>query len=237
MPDPAASPVSIRGLSCGYGDRTALRQLDLELPQDRTVCLMGPGGAGKSTLLRILAGRKPACDDFWQEATLLHQGLSSTRYLEQRLVGESRSLLDLLRDWGLGKERAEKAALEVWREIPAARQLMLSVLDLPLRRLPVAMSRLVAFTAVAADLPDLLLLDEPDAEMDDELRSWVQEILLRIRRRCTVVLTTHHLRLARMVSDECILIDSGRLVERGPTQEFFEQPQKERTLRFVRMGN
>lgn len=230
-------PVSIRGLSCGYGERKVLRQLDLDLARDQTVCLLGPGGAGKSTLLRLLANQVPQQEDFWMQGDLVRQNLGSTGYLGQRLLDEARSLVDLLRDQGLSKASAEQEALQLWSDLPAAYQLMISVLDLPLRRLPVPVSRFVAFASVVAFSPDFVLLDEPDAEMDDELRSWVQAALLRIRGRCTVVLTTHHLRFARSVSDECVLIDSGQLVECGPTEQFFQRPGNARTQRFVEMGN
>lgn len=233
----ASSPVAIRGLSCGYGDRKVLRRLDWELPQDRTVCLLGPGGAGKSTLLRLLADRVPQNDEFWLEGELVHRCRDSMDYLGQKLVEEARSLLDLLHERGHKGTEAESMALDVWSDVPAARELLVATLDLPLRRLPVQLARLAAVTAVVADLPALVLLDEPDAEMDDEFRAWLQRALRRLRGRCTVVFTTHHLRLARQASDDCLLLDSGRLVEHGPTEALFQRPRNERTRRFVEMGN
>lgn len=210
---------------------------------------MGPGGAGKSTLLRLLAGVPPEPRGFWKEGELESAFGSAPSLLRQEPDEDERSLVEMLMPErtdrvAAGPVEAERRAsgeiAAVWRGCPEAERLLLATLDLPLRRLPRELRRLVEITGVVAgasgDTP-ALILDEPDSELDGEVAGWIESLLVGLRGRTSIVLATHHLGLARRVSDDVLVLIEGQLADAGSTSRIFEDPRNERTRTYVRMGS
>jgi polar amino acid transport system permease protein len=94
----------------------------------------------------------------------------------------------------------------------------------------------VAIARALAITPRLMLFDEPTSALDPEL---VGEVLQVIRRLAdagmTMVIVTHEVRFAREVADKVVFMDEGRVVEAGPPSEVIDNPQEERTRKFLSM--
>lgn len=222
--------LQVRALSAGYDDRTVLDDVSLRLADGRTTVVLGPGGSGKSTLLKLLAGAAfPA--DFWC------QGLVSTQdpvgWLPQRRHPPTQTLAELVSPEA--PEAAGDLVRRVWGDEPRTCEALLSALDDAAANS--SLWRLAAFTGVVAGDASVLLLDEPDAGMEPEWLAALARKLAQEKGRRTVGLVTHHLLLARRVSDVAVLLVDGQVLEAGENLDFFERPAQQRTRDFVRMGS
>jgi tungstate transport system ATP-binding protein len=206
----------------GRGHR-ALDDVSLRLERGRTAVL-GANGAGKSVLLRLMHGllRPTAGEVAWQGAPRLAM-------VFQKPVLLRRSALDNV-IYGLtlsAVHRHESAVRLRGRAQTALRRVgLLPLADRPGRVLSGGEQQRIALARAWALEPDVLLLDEPTASLDPAAVRAVEEIIHEIAAGGTsIVMTTHHRGLARRFADSVVFLDSGRVAEYTPVQEFFAQPR------------
>lgn len=239
VPPEAPEFLQARGLRVGYGDEAVLHGVDLLFAAGAISVIVGPGGSGKSTLLHALGGRPLGRPDPWREGEL-RLPREAPRWLSQRSLltrgtGASRTLAGMLSE--AEPETAPRALLErVWWNAPGAVRLLVPRLGQPLEALPPPLGRLAELTA-ATCRGRLLLLDEPEVDLDDVHRGWLVGRLLALRGAATIVVATHHLGLTRAVADHVLLLCDGVVVESGTAPAFFAAPREERTRRFIEMGS
>ena len=216
--DPA---FAIEHLTKRYATVTAVADLCLEVPRNRLVAFLGPNGAGKSTTIGCLSG-------------LIEPTTGMIRLLGEQFTGDS---VELKRRIGVMPER-----LALFDHLTAGEFLtfnarmygldratvrrrvdeLIEVLDLssalrrPLVEYSSGMRRKVAFAAAIIHRPDLLLLDEPFADLDPAsaamLKTWLRQFAATAR---TVFLTSHALETVERLCDEVAIIKAGRLVWHG----------------------
>jgi ABC-2 type transport system ATP-binding protein len=211
--------LELRGLSKRYDDGTvALDDLDLEVPAGRFFGLLGPNGAGKTTLISAVCNliRVTAGD-------VRVFGLAATSLEARRLIGiaEQEPNLDRFLSvretlvyhggyYGLPREMAEERA-----------ERMIEVFDLRSKRdvrapkLSGGMRRRLLLARALLHEPRLVILDEPTAGVDIELRHELWRYIRRLHRQgTTILLTTHYLEEAETLCEEIALIGSGRIIAR-----------------------
>jgi ABC-2 type transport system ATP-binding protein len=206
--------VRFRAAVALLGRFPALAGIDLDIPPGQIVLLRGPNGAGKTTFLRACAGLVPVVAG---EAAVLGSDLRSpagARRVRRRvgLLGHSTALYDDLtvdenvRFWG-----------RATRSDPADVEAALHLLGLDGRLRGVAASRLSAgqrrrtsLACLLARRPELWLLDEPHAGMDNDARDQVDDLVRQaVRQGATVLLSSHELDRARELADRVVEIDGG----------------------------
>ncbi|MFQ5400053.1 MAG: phosphate ABC transporter ATP-binding protein [Anaerolineae bacterium] len=223
-----------------YNGRTVLDIDRLEVRQGEVLAIVGPSGAGKSTLLRLLAflerpsrGRvyyaQRPCTESWPELAARRR----VTMVFQRPELLHRSVTDniayglRLRGAGDGQERIA-AVVE---------QLGLSSLaDVNARLLSGGEIQRVALARALVLQPEVLLLDEPTANLDPYNISLIEQIAAEANRQkgTTVVIVTHNIFQARRIAHRVALLLAGRLVEVSDTETFFNRPQRKQTAAFVR---
>jgi heme exporter protein A len=228
----AEAAIRLRGLNREYGDRLALREVDLTLQTGQTLALLGPNGSGKSTMLRILA-------------TLLRPTSGEVEVLGCRLPDESWKLRGrigylgheplLYRDL-TGRENLElQARLHgIPRDEAAARiEHDLELLEMSRRAddrvngFSAGMRQRIAICRAVIHRPELLLLDEPDSNLDPEGRDLSRALIGEAEGR-TRVLVSHEPERARAEADLVVTLDRTGQVAPGaepggaPTAAGFE---------------
>ena len=222
----------------GGTEGPALDGVGLRLAKGRVLAIVGESGSGKTTLARIIAGSlEPTSGTIALDGIPLTGSRSSQdRRSVQLVVQNSRSalnprrsvahaLIQAQRVHGLGDDRTDRRnrATEVAERVGLKAE--------HLRRRP---SRLsggeLARAVIARSLllsPRLLILDEPTASLDAQVKAQVLELLARIRRDLdlTVVVITHELPTARAMADEVAVMDGGRIVEHGNVEEVLTDPK------------
>lgn len=217
----SASPaLYLDGVTKRYGEMTAVSELSLTLQRGRVLALLGPNGAGKTTTVEMCEGFiKP------DQGTLEVLGMDPTKHKEQ-LRGRIGIMLQ-----GGGAYPGVKVAemLELvasYSANPLDVDWLLEVVGLErnrktnYRRLSGGQQQRLSLACALVGRPELIFLDEPTAGLDAQSRHAVWDLVSSLRRDgVTVVLTTHLMDEAEGLADDVAIIDKGRLVAYGTTEE------------------
>ena len=233
---PQPTAFELAGVRHRYGARTVLSIPGLAIQRGETLGIIGPSGAGKSTLLRLLQGlERPT------EGTINVDGspmphpmpLALARRITtvfQRPLMLDRSVRDNVLFGLRVRGRKDRGPAE-----PMLERLGLAHLaNAPARRLSGGEVQRVALARAMAIEPDVLLLDEPAANLDPANVARVEAFIRDAQARgTTIVLVTHNTHEARRLAHRTLLLIEGAVVETGPTVAFFESPAEARTRDFL----
>jgi cystine transport system ATP-binding protein len=241
--------IGLTKIEKSFGDLLVLKGITQDFREGGVTALIGPSGGGKSTLLRCInlleiptSGTVRIGDD----AIEFHPGGKAPTAAVQRLRRQTgmifqnfqlfphrtaienvmEGLIVVLR-WP--KEKARGRALELLDKVG-----MREKADAWPANLSGGQQQRVAIARALAPSPRVLLCDEPTSALDPELAEEVVDVLGQLAREgTTMVMATHDLRLASSVADEVVFLDQGEVVETGPARELFDNPQRQRTQRFI----
>ena len=234
--------IELVGVSKSFGGTAALHPTDLAFPPGLTTALIGPSGCGKSTLLRlIIALLKPdtgkvTFDDLEVTETSAQQVRRRVGYVIQEgglfphLTARANILL-LSRHLGRPASQME----ERLEELCALSRFPRNGLD----RYPVELSggqrQRVSLMRALMLSPEVLLLDEPLGALDPLVRSSLQKDLKEIfaRLKQTAVLVTHDMGEAAYLANEIVLMNEGRIVQRGTVVDLRDHPASEFVSEFI----
>jgi tungstate transport system ATP-binding protein len=203
-----------------FGPVQALRDIDLTLQRGDRLALVGANGSGKTTLLRVLHGLVP-CDGQRTVHTLVDGRAPVTAMLFQRpfLLSLTVRFNVMLGLWlhgvprALRAERCARALRRVGLEGVAAR---------PARTLSGGQQQRLALARAWALEPDILLLDEPTANLDPSAKREVERLIEALAADgVTVVMSTHNLGQAKRLATRVVYLEAGRLVVDLPVDRFF----------------
>ena len=235
--------VSLVNLTRRFGDVAAVDHLNLEIESGELVALLGPSGCGKTTTLRMIAGllaptggdvkfdgqsmldtpveRRGAVMVFQQHLLFANMNVEQNVGfgLRMRRVdgGEIRArvaqMLDLVRLSGFEKRRADELSGGQQQRVALARALIVE--------------------------PRVLLLDEPLANLDANLRLEMRDLIRSIQRRIkiTTIFVTHDQEEAVMLADRVALMFNGVIQQYSPPRDFYERPVSAEVVRFFRNPN
>jgi phosphate transport system ATP-binding protein len=241
-----------RGLSFSYGSRLALKNLTVPIAEYQITALIGPSGCGKSTFLRcfnrmhdLYAGTRyegeillypdsrnilaPDVDPIevrmrlamvFQKPNPFPKSIFENVAYGLRVRGMTeRRVLD---------EKVEQAlrSAALWEEVKD--RLLAQATSLSGGQ----QQRLCIARALATD-PELLLLDEPTSALDPMATANIEELLLDLKRRVTILTVTHNMQQAARVSDWTAFMYLGELVEFGLTKQLFTTPAKKQTEDYI----
>jgi ABC-2 type transport system ATP-binding protein len=220
MGDPGPAALSIKGLRKVYrGGLTAVSDLDLELADGAFFGLLGPNGAGKTTLIgsvcNIVAPTSGELTVFGhdyrtREARRLI-GLAEQEINVDRFLSVRQLLIYHAGYHGVGRREAVRRADELLELFGLGAKAHGRAYELS-----GGMQRRLVIARALTHRPRLLILDEPTAGVDVELRSEIWRLLKGLNAAgTTILLTTHYLQEAETLCDEIALIAAGRIVDRG----------------------
>ena len=235
--------IRTENLHKSFGELHVLRGVDQTIRKGEVVSILGPSGGGKSTFLRCLnlletpeegkiffqgteiSGKGVNIDLHRRKMGMVFQHFNIFPHLT---VGENIALAPkLLR----GKSQAEANAL--------ARELLdrVGLLD-KFDQMPGSLSggqkqRLAIVRALAME-PEVMLFDEPTSALDPEMVGEVLDVIKGLAKTgMTCVIVTHEMRFAREVSDRCLFIAEGKVLEDAPPAQFFDHPTHPRLKEFL----
>jgi phosphate transport system ATP-binding protein len=244
------SIIEIRNLVLRYGEKVALQEIDLEIPERRVTAFIGPSGCGKSTLLRCLNRMNDLVDNIDIRGQILLDGTNvydratDVVALRQRvgMVFQKsnpfpKSIYENvaygLRIAGTRRKDVLDAAVEkslqgaaLWDEVKD--RLNESALSLSGGQ----QQRLCIARAIAVE-PEVILMDEPCSALDPIATTKVESLIHELAERYTIVIVTHNMQQAARVSDRTAFLYLGRLVEVGPTEKIFTAPEKRETEDYI----
>jgi len=239
----AAGGVTVTGLHKSFGTEAVLRGIDLEVPAGSFVAVLGPSGSGKTTLLRTIAGFERPDEGTITIGGTVVDGVGIAVPVEQRHIGyvaQEGSLfphLSVRDNVAFGLPRRRRRRSEVDRLIEAV-----GLADLASRypdQLSGGQQQRVAVARALAIEPSLVLLDEPFASLDAQLRSSVRAEVCEILRRSatTAILVTHDQDEALATADLVAVLRRGLIAQIGTPRQLYQRPVDTELAMFLGEAN
>ncbi|TRO54597.1 ATP-binding cassette domain-containing protein [Candidatus Bathyarchaeota archaeon] len=232
--------IEINGLSFTYSgsDTKVLDDISLFIPQGAFVGLVGPSGCGKTTLARCLNGLIPHFHPGDLEGSVIVQGLNSQEHQAHELaqkVGlvfqnpENQLVAPTVeRELAFGPENLGVPRDEIRQRVETLlnQNNLLELRDKAPYELSGGEQQRVAIAAILALEPDILVLDEPTANLDPLSAFEILKLIAKLNQemKITVLLIEHRLELVLPLIQELIVLDNGKILMRGPPAEVFNNP-------------
>ena len=242
--------ITTDNLNLYYGDKRALHDINLAIPEKKVSAFIGPSGCGKSTLLRCFNRMNDLVDDCHIEGNVLIDGRNI--YDKNIDVSELRRRVGMvfqkpnpfpksiyenvaygLRLQGIKSRRTIDEIVEkslrgaaLWDEVKD--RLHDSALGLSGGQ----QQRVVIARAIAIE-PEVLLLDEPASALDPISTLKIEELINDLKDRYTIVIVTHNMQQAARVSDYTAFMYMGEMIEFGDTDKIFTNPGKKQTEDYI----
>jgi phosphate transport system ATP-binding protein len=244
--------IETEALSLWYGSFQALLEVSSSIASRRITGLIGPSGCGKTTLLR--------CFNRMNERFVGVRTAGRIRILGSDILAPEVSLIELRKAVGMVFQRPNPLPLSIYENVVFGLRLHgerrlgraeeAEVVERSLREvflwdavkdrlrargtnLQLEQQQKLCIARLLPLKPQVLLMDEPCSALDAEGTAAVEELLRALRERYTIVIVTHNMAQARRVSDDCMFMLNGRLVEHGPTTEIFVRPRDHKTEEYI----
>ena len=235
--------IEIRNMHKWFGDFHVLRDVNLNVHKKERIVVCGPSGSGKSTLIRCINRLEEH-----QRGQIVVDGIELTNNVkniekiraEVGMVFQHFNLfphLSILENLTLGpiwvrkvpKKEAEETAMYYLEKVQIAEQA---------NKYPGQLSggqqQRVAIARALCMAPKVMLFDEPTSALDPEMIKEVLDVMIDLAREgMTMLVVTHEMGFARSVAHRVMFMDFGRIVEQNSPEEFFHNPQHERTKLFL----
>ena len=237
--------IKTEGVKVNFGDFWALKGIDMEVRKGEIIVILGPSGSGKSTFIRTLNRLQPhsagtvvvdgiELDDNTKVSDLRNIRSEVGFVFQQfnlfpHLTIMENITLAPMKVKGMTKRASEERAMQLLERVGIPEQAY---------KYPSGLSggqqqRVAIARALAMD-PKIMLFDEPTSALDPEMIKEVLEVMVDLAKRdITMIVVTHEMGFAKEVADRCILFDEGELVEENTPENFFENPESDRTKLFL----
>jgi general L-amino acid transport system ATP-binding protein len=235
--------IDIVGLNKWFGPFHVLRDINLSVAPQERIVICGPSGSGKSTLIRCINRLEEH-----QEGSIVVDGTQLTHDLknidairrEVGMVFQQFNLfphLTVLENCTLGpiwvrktpKKDAEEFAMELLERVKIPEQA-----DKYPGQLSGGQQQRVAIARSLCMKPNIMLFDEPTSALDPEMIKEVLDVMVDLAQTgMTMLVVTHEMGFASQVADRVIFMDAGQIVEQNTPDEFFNNPQSDRTKLFL----
>ena len=239
---------SIEKLNIWFGSTRALKDVSLEIQANEILSVIGPSNSGKTSFLRTLNRLNELNAYFRMEGTVLLDG-KNIREVDQEVLRKKIGIIFALplplplsifdnvaygpRIHGLKKRKVINQTVikylqyvGLWDEVRGRVRSSAS-------RLSIGQQQRLCLARGLAIEPEYILGDEATSALDPLSTKKIEELFIRLKEKYTVILVTHTLRQAKRIADNIVFMYLGKIVESGPTEEFFNNPKKQLTRDYL----
>ena len=235
--------IEIKGLKKHFGNLKVLNDIHFYIDKGEVVCLIGSSGSGKSTLLRCInVLETPDGGEILIHGKDILKGAINVNQhrVKVGMVFQSFNLfnnMNVLKNCMEGQMIVLKRSKEESRkkaELYLEKVGMSQFLTASPAQLSGGQQQRVAIARALCMDPEILLFDEPTSALDPEMVGGVLDVMKTLAQEgLTMVVVTHEMGFARDVSNRVVFMDKGVIVEEGPPEQIFTNPQNERTKEFL----
>ena len=242
--------LEIKDLNLFYGDFHALKNIQMNIEENRITAFIGPSGCGKSTLLRSINRMNDLVEGCRIEGQILLDG--------KNVYDRSMDINMLRKRVGMVFQKPNPFPMSIYDNIAYGprthgirnRKKLDEIVEKSLRDAAIweeckdrlkksalglsggQQQRLCIARALACQ-PEVLLMDEPTSALDPISTSHIEDLVLELKKDYTVVIVTHNMQQALRISDNTAFFLLGDMVEYGPTEQIFTVPKDKRTENYI----
>lgn len=243
--------VSTNNLNLWYADKQALKDVTFDIYENRITALIGPSGCGKSTYLRCLNRMNDLISSVRIEGKILIDDIdiyakevdvvSVRKHIGMvfqkpnpfpKSIYENVAYAPRMHDI-VTKDKEEEELVEkslrdagLWEEVK-------DILHQPGTSLSGGQQQRLCIARSIAVKPDIILMDEPTSALDPISTQRIEELMLELKKKYTIVVVTHNMQQASRISDYIAFFHLGEMVEFGETKQIFLNPGKKKTEDYI----
>ncbi|TVQ07836.1 MAG: phosphate ABC transporter ATP-binding protein [Bacteroidetes bacterium] len=245
--------IKIRDLNLSFDKQQILRNVNIDIPENKVTVILGPSGCGKTTLMKSM-NRLVELQD--------HVNISGSILLENEdILHPSSDLVSIRQKMGLLSQRPSPLPMSIFSNVAYGLKLkgihrrknlaplvekylrkanlweeVKDRLDDPASRLSIGQQQRLCLARGLAVNPEIILADEPTSALDPLSARIIENQFAELKKDYTIVLVTHVLRQAQRIADYVVFMYLGDVIEQATTEEFFGNPKEEKTKEYLRGG-
>ncbi|MBN2877036.1 MAG: phosphate ABC transporter ATP-binding protein [Bacilli bacterium] len=241
---------TIKELNLKYGEKIALDQITMDIPKNQITALIGPSGCGKSTLLRTLNRMNDLIDNVHIDGDI--------RYEDQNIFAKDYDVINLRTKVGMVFQKPNPFPMSIFDNIAYGprcqgvkdKKILQEIVEKSLKNAALydevkdrlkesakelsggQQQRLCIARAIAME-PDVILMDEPTSALDPIATAKIEDLILELKHKYTIVIVTHNMQQAARISDNTAFLLMGELIEYNQTDTIFANPEKTKTEEYI----
>ena len=239
--------IELINLKKQFGNNFILDDINFTINKGEAVSLIGPSGSGKSTILRCIAdletltGGKILIEGHNLQDKGIDKKIKKELLLKTGMIFQNFNLFphmtvkdNIVKTLRIVKKTDVKKAEEITGKVLETVGLADKKDNFP-NELSGGQKQRVAIARGLALEPDILLFDEPTSALDPELVKEVLDIIRKLKkeRKMTMLIVSHEMKFVREISDEVIVMENGKILEKGSVEKIFENPETQRVKEFL----
>ncbi len=240
----------IKSLNLKYGEKHAIKDINMNIRKNQITALIGPSGCGKSTLLRTLNRMNDLIDNCNIYGDVVYEGndifdkdydviklRTNVGMVFQKPNPFPMSIFDNVAYGPRCQGIKDKKKLEIIVEKALKDAALYDEVKDRLRESAKELSggqqqRLCIARAIAME-PEVILMDEPTSALDPIATAKIEELIIELKKNYTIVIVTHNMQQAARISDYTAFLLMGELIEFDTTDKIFSQPNQEKTEEYI----
>tara|TARA_B000000475_G_C15911325_1_gene412707 strand:- start:96 stop:824 length:729 start_codon:yes stop_codon:yes gene_type:complete len=232
--------LSIKNLNVFYEKFHAVKDIDLSLNEGEIFVICGPSGSGKSTLIRAIAGlEKPKSGEIlinnkaMNEKEVLNKNIFGMVFQQFNLFPHLSILENITLPLMKVKKISKSESIEIAHGV-LSKVKILDQKDKHPSKLSGGQQQRCAIARSLAMNPKIMLFDEPTSALDPEMINEVLDVMTDLASAgMTMIIVTHEMGFAKKIANKIILMDNGEIIESNTPNNFFNNPETERTKSFL----
>jgi len=242
--------IAIKGLDLFYGPKQALHGITIDISPQQVTAFIGPSGCGKSTLLRCLNRMNDLIDSVRIDGSIRIHG--------EELNAPGVDVVEVRKRFGMVFQKSNPFPKSIYENVVyglriqgvKSRRVLDEAAERSLKQaalwdevkdrmgdsalgLSGGQQQRLCIARALGNHPEVLLMDEPCSALDPIATAKVEELILDLKERYTIVIVTHNMQQAARVSDETAFFMLGKLIEVGRTDRIFTRPQERLTEDYI----
>lgn len=242
--------IKVENLNFYYGSFQALKDINIDIHENRITALIGPSGCGKSTFIKTIDRMYDLIEDTKADGSIAFEGIN--------VLDESTDVVELRKRIGMvfqkpnpfPKSISENVLYAVKRHGDQDKKDYSNIIENSLKKaslwdevkhklnqsafsLSGGQQQRLCIARTLATKPDIILMDEPTSALDPIATSKIEELLQELKKEYTVIIVTHSMQQAARISDYTAFFLNGELIEFGETKDMFTAPRDKRTEDYI----
>ena len=233
-----------------YGDKMALNNISISIPENKVTAFIGPSGCGKSTFLRSLNRMNDLIDSVKIEGKILIDNIN--------IYDKNIDVVTLRKKVGMVFQKSNPFAKSIFENVAygpringiSDKKLLDGIVENALKNAAIwdevkdrmgdsamglsggQQQRLCIARTLAVN-PEIVLMDEPASALDPLSTSKIEELIVQLKEKYTIVIVTHNMQQAARISDLTAFFYLGELIEFDKTKKIFTNPEKKQTEDYI----